>query len=93
VLGALGGVRGPKEDRIPQEQELACRRRAWRHGPRRCDVEEAGMASAGSGKASVGQGKARGQVQSGAGAAGAAHMAGQCGGSSAHRETEEEGER
>jgi hypothetical protein len=32
-------------------------------------------------------------TQSGAGAAGAAHMAGQCGGISARRETEEEGER
>jgi hypothetical protein len=85
VLGALGGARGPEEDRIAREQELARRRRMWRHGPRRCNVEEAGMASAGSGKASVGQGKACGRAQSGAGAAGATHMAGQCGGSGAQR--------
>jgi hypothetical protein len=59
----------------------------------RCDVERAGVASAGSGKAAAEQGTAHGRAQSGAGAAGVAHMAGQCGGSSARRETEEEGER
>jgi hypothetical protein len=35
VLGALGGARGPGEDRIVREQELARRRRTWRHGQRR----------------------------------------------------------
>jgi hypothetical protein len=55
----------------------------------RCDVERAGAASAGSGKAAARQGRARGRAQSGAGVAGAAHMASQCGGSGARRETEE----
>jgi hypothetical protein len=45
----------------------------------RCDVERAGAASSGSGKAAARQGRARGPVQSGAGTAEVAHMAGQSG--------------
>jgi hypothetical protein len=46
----------------------------------RCDMERAGAASGGSGKAAARQGKARGPVQDGAEAAELVHMAGQSGG-------------
>jgi hypothetical protein len=48
-------------------------------------VERAGAASAGSGKAAARQGRARGPVQSGAGTAVVAHMAGQSGGCARQR--------
>jgi hypothetical protein len=48
-------------------------------------MESAGAASAGSGKAAARQGRARGPVQSGAGMAEVAHMAGQSGGCARQR--------
>jgi hypothetical protein len=132
VLGAPGCARSLEEDGVTREQELARRRRAWRHGEARvaaglawrarrmaaggkttvaasrrathgiCQEHEVALdqvaaaasggarrleqtpggvarqkeASAGSGKAAARQGKARGWVQSGAGAAGGLHVAG-----------------
>jgi hypothetical protein len=35
VLEALGGAQDPGEDSIVRKQELALRRRAWRHGEAR----------------------------------------------------------
>jgi hypothetical protein len=42
---AIGGARGPEENVVARKQELARRRRAWRHGEareRQCDVEDTG---------------------------------------------------
>jgi hypothetical protein len=82
VLGALGGARGPGEDRIAPEQELA--------GGARGSTSSGGAPwgkprRLGSGKAVGKAGRTRGLVQSSAGAAGVAHMAGQSGGCARQR--------
>jgi hypothetical protein len=77
---APGRARGPEEDVVAREQELASRREAWRLGRWRRDVErrEEGQRGVGNGAASAAE--ARGTEESGAGAADAWHMAGEGGG-------------
>jgi hypothetical protein len=89
--GAPGCARGLKEDVVVREQELARRRRAWRHGQRRCDVGEAGAGQRGVGKAAARQGRARGLVQSGAEAA--VHGTWPAGATAARRAEEQRSER
>jgi hypothetical protein len=55
------------------------RRHAWRLGRRRRDVERREQASARVGSGGAGAGMTRGTAQSGAGAVGARHMAGEGG--------------
>jgi hypothetical protein len=75
-----------------QEKIESCGSRSWHAGgarggtgQRRCAVGEAEAASVGLGKAVGKAGRTRGLVQSGAGAAGVAHMAGQSGGCARQR--------
>jgi hypothetical protein len=75
--GAPGCARGPEEGVVAREQELASRREAWWLGRRRRGVERQEQASARRGRRRARRRRARGTAQSGAGAAGARHMAGE----------------
>jgi hypothetical protein len=77
VWGAPGCARGPKEGVVAREQELASRREAWRLGRRWRGVERQEQASARPRRQRARRRRARGIAQSGAGAAGARHMAGE----------------
>jgi hypothetical protein len=75
----------PEEGVVAREQELASRRKAWRFGQWRRDVERREQASARPGSRRARRRRARGIAQSGAGAAGARHMAGEGGDNRAQR--------
>jgi hypothetical protein len=74
-----------------RELLLASRRHAWRLGRWRRNVEQRGEGQHGVGSGGAGARAARGAEESGAGAAGSRHMAGEGGGSRAERKTERGG--